>query len=591
MHSTSLRRLLPALIAGWALIAAGCGSSSGAPGGAEVGAGKQGGELTYLWSADIDHLDPGQTYSRLGIALQRTVNRALYSFSPQSGTDAVPDLADGQPEISQDAKTITVHLRAGVMYAPPVNRAVKAQDVKYAIERAFTTNVTSPYARAYFGDIEGAPAKPVAISALKPFSGLQTPDDATLVIKLTKPSAPLVAAALVMPITVPVPENYAAKFDADSPTTYDQYAAFTGPYMVVNDRKTGKLTGHRPRRKIELVRNPNWVKSADFRPAFLDRIHIQEGNDEQVVAARRTLSGDSLICCDSSQPPTTILRQALTRNKNQLGRTAGAGVRWIAMNTTIKPFDNLNLRKAVIAGFDRSELRRTRGGEFVGPMAQSYIAPPIPGHDESGGDKGFTDLDWMQHPDGDPGLAKKYFDAAGKQGVPVADGAYAGNRKLLMITTNAQPGLKTAEVAASEFERLGFKLDVRKVPQDVLYTKYCGVPRAAVAICPNAGWEPDFYDPEATVRSTFDGHAIMPSNNSNFSQLDNKKINDAIDAASTLSDTERDKAFAAVNKLIVEQAPAIPYVWDDEFQLESHNVQAVMNPYDGIWDLTFTSLK
>ncbi len=38
-----------------------------------------------------------------------------------------------------------------------------------------------------------------------------------------------------MPITVPVPEEYAEKFDKKSPTDYDQYVAFTGPYMVKND--------------------------------------------------------------------------------------------------------------------------------------------------------------------------------------------------------------------------------------------------------------------------------------------------------------------------------------------------------------------
>ena len=37
-----------------------------------------------------------------------------------------------------------------------------------------------------------------------------------------------VAAALVMPITVPVPKEYAEKFDRKSPTDYDQYTVFTG---------------------------------------------------------------------------------------------------------------------------------------------------------------------------------------------------------------------------------------------------------------------------------------------------------------------------------------------------------------------------
>ena len=68
---------------------------------------------------------------------------------------------------------------------------------------------------------------------------------------------------------------------------------------------------------------------------------------------------------------------------------AGGGTRWIALNTTKKPFDNINIRKAVIAGFDRDALRMTRGGEFIGPIAQGFIPPGIPGFEESGGEKGF----------------------------------------------------------------------------------------------------------------------------------------------------------------------------------------------------------
>ena len=65
---------------------------------------------------------------------------------------------------------------------------------------------------------------------------------------------------------------------------------------------SGKITGRDPGKKIEIVRNPNWDKDTDFRPAFLDSITIEEGNDDLTVASRRTLSGQKLMCCDSGQP-------------------------------------------------------------------------------------------------------------------------------------------------------------------------------------------------------------------------------------------------------------------------------------------------
>ena len=188
--------------------------------------------------------------------------------------------------------------------------------------------------------------------------------------------------------------------------------------MVKNDPKTGKVTGRDPGKRIEIVRNPNWNKDTDFRPAYLDSITIEEGNDDLTVASRRTLSATSpTMCCDSGQPPIPVLSRAITQNKEQLGRVSGGGTRWIALNTTKKPFDNINIRKAVIAGFDRDALRKTRGGEFIGPIAQGFIPPGIPGFEESGGEKGFDGIDYMANPKGDPAVMKKYLDAAKQEGV------------------------------------------------------------------------------------------------------------------------------------------------------------------------------
>src|SRR4051812_3520219 len=424
MRRVRLSALLIGLIAVFAVVVAGCGGDDSSSESANTGKssntapveGKQGGKLTFLAAADVDYLDPGQTYYTFGYQVLYPTNRPLYSFAPDDKDKPRADLAEGDPQISDDKKTITVKIKKGIKYSPPVNREVKTADIKYAFERAFSANVPSGYASSYFADIEGAPSAPT--KGVKPISGITTPDDYTIVFKLTKPVAVTVAAALVMPISVPVPEEYAKKFDAESPSTYDQHVVFTGPYMVKNDA-SGKITGRDPGKKIELVRNPNWDKATDYRPAFLDSITIEEGNDDLTVASRRTLSGQKLMCCDSGQPPISILKRALTRYKDQLGRVPGGGTRWIALNTTQKPFDNLNVRKAVIAGFDRNALRLTRGGEEVGPIAQSYIPPGIPGHDESGGDAGFTDFDWMQKPAGDLALSKKYMLAAKKDGVPV----------------------------------------------------------------------------------------------------------------------------------------------------------------------------
>ena len=71
------------------------------------------------------------------------------------------------------------------------------------------------------------------------------------------------------------------------------------------------------------------------------------------------------------------------------------------------------------------------------------------------------------------------------------------------------PGKKTAEVFQGQIEQLGFKLNFRIVPQDTLYTKFCGVPKPKVAICPNVGWFKDFADPQSMLDATFNGNNIL----------------------------------------------------------------------------------
>jgi peptide/nickel transport system substrate-binding protein len=581
---------------------AACGSSDSGSGGSgssgqdnpgqlgdRPGTGKRGGTLTVLAAGDVDYVDPGQVYYAFGYMVHYAVNRTLYSYGPGDNEKPRADLAVGEPQVSADKKTVTVRLRPGVRYAPPVNREVRAGDVKYAFERAFSSHVPSSYAGIYFKDIEGAPVTP---GAIKDIPGIQTPDDHTIVFKLTKPSAALLVQAIAMPISTPVPPEYARKFDAKSPSSYDQYVAFTGPYMYKNDA-SGKLTGRQPGRAIQLVRNPNWDPRTDYRPAYVDAIDIQEGNTDAVSSSRRILKGSHVIQGDGTAP-APIIKQALSHNKSQIAFIPGGGYRMIAMNSSIKPFGNLDVRKAVLAASDRTALQLTRGGTAAGDLATHFLPPAFPGFDEAGGAKG-TGADFLANPRGDLALAKKYMLAAKKADPSLsidANGMWTGSEPLLMAATNADPGKKTAEVALGQFERLGFKIKFRTVPQDTLYTKFCNVPKAQVVICPNVGFFKDFNDPQALLDPVFNGKNILPANNSNWSQLNDPAINAAMARAAQLDPgPQRSKAWGEIDDMVTRQAPAIPYLWDKIPTVKAADVRGVVNEYSTSWDLSFSSLK
>jgi peptide/nickel transport system substrate-binding protein len=58
-------------------------------------------------------------------------------------------------------------------------------------------------------------------------------------------------------------------------------------------------------------------------------------------------------------------------------------------------------------------------------------------------------------------------------------------------------------------EQLGFKMNLRLVPADTLYTKFCGVPSQNVAICPSVGWFRDFADAQS-INAAMKAAAVTP---------------------------------------------------------------------------------
>ena len=78
----------------------------------------------------------------------------------------------------------------------------------------------------------------------------------------------------------------------------------------------------------------------------------------------------------------------------------GGGGRWLADEHADQPFKDVNVRKAVIAGFDRDALRLARGGTSVGASRRISSRRASPGFDEAGGMKG-PGYDFMANPSGD----------------------------------------------------------------------------------------------------------------------------------------------------------------------------------------------
>jgi len=600
----SLRTVLLVAFAGLLMAAlAACGSSSSSssgtsgtatsggsiPAGVQTPAtesltgGKRGGVLNEVQSEDFEHLDPGQAYFQLDYQITNATQRSLYSYKPNTFSEATPDMAEGPASISDGNKLITIKIRQGVHFSPPVYREVTAADEVYAIDRVANPNVANPYYLGYLESVEG-----IKDSKGGPIPGVKATGKYTLQIKLTEPQAAIVVASMVLPYTAPVPEDYAKKFDAKKPSEYANYMVATGPYMLKANGE-GKIlgTGYQPGKSATLVRNPTWNASTDFRPAYLDQINISIGGDANVIG-RQVLEGSDMAQSDA--PAAPILKLALQQHRSQLMISAGggAGDRYVAINNSYGPFKNANLRKALWAATDREALNRLRGGKTVADLMTHYLWNGISGFEEAGGFPG-PQLDFNEHPQGDMSVAEKYMKLAG-----YASGKYTGSETVQVVGDSSAPANNVAEAVNQTLKNLGFKTKLNLVEHTVMYSKYCGVVSEKIDVCPNVGWVPDFGDPQAVLDVPFNGNLIVKNGtNSNWGLVNHPKINAAMEAAAKVVGTKaRGEAWAKIDRELFEEAVAVPYQWAKEPYVESKNVAGIGQYWNsGTWDYSFTSLK
>ncbi len=599
----SLRTILLVAVALTLAVAlAACGSSSSSSGSSSVSTpsgslpagvknpvdesltgGKQGGVLNSAQSEDFEHLDPGQAYFQLDYQITNATQRSLYSYKPNTFSESTPDLAEGPAQLSNGDKLITINIRKGVHFSPPVNREVTAADVVYAIERIANPNVANPYYLGYLSAIEG-----MKTASGGPIAGVKATGKYTIQIKLTAPEAPIVVASMVLPWSAPVPKEYAAKFDAKKPSEYANYQVASGPYML-KANAAGKVlgTGYQPGKSATLVRNPNWKASTDYRPAYLNQINITIGGDTNVIG-RQVLEGSAMVQSDA--PAAPIVKLAVQQFPSQLVISAGggAGDRYIAINNSSGPFKNVNLRKALWAATDREALDRLRGGKTVADVMTHFLWNGIAGFEEAGGYPG-PKVDYNEHPTGDMAVAEKYMKLAG-----YPSGKYTGSETLQVVGDSSAPANNVAEAVNHTLTSLGFKTKLNLVEHTVMYSKYCGVVTEKIDVCPNVGWIADFGDPEAVLNVPFNGNLIVKNGtNSNWGLVNHPKINAAMEAAAKVVGTKaRGEAWAKIDRELVEEAVVIPYQWAKEPYIESKDVEGV-NQYwnSGTWDYSFTSLK
>jgi peptide/nickel transport system substrate-binding protein len=392
-----------------------------------------------------------------------------------------------------------------------------------------------------------------------------------------------------MPNTAPVPKEYATQYDSKATSDYGFHQVATGPYMFEGDSSGNiKGKGYTPGKQMRLVRNPNWSAKTDFRPGYVDAIEVKEGFVDVNVGTRQILNGTADGAGDYTVLPAAVIKLATTTAKYKDNfYTSPNGTSYVVLNNAKAPFDNVSVRRAVSYVLDKNAMRLTQGGPFSGAIATHFVGPEFKGRGfEAAG--GFSyDPHRTKNSAGNVAKAKAEMRKAG-----YADGMYDGPAITAMVG-NSAPFPDQAKIMAANFAQLGIKVNIKLISFDAMFTKFCVVPKNQPELCPSVGWLPDFKDPVTMLDPTFNGKSIIPANNVNMAQLDDPKINAAMERAKGIKNTQaRYAAWGRIDRMIMEQAAVIPWLWPNVPNVVSDRiVPGKLLANGGLLDLSTTSIK
>jgi peptide/nickel transport system substrate-binding protein len=503
--------------------------------------------------------------------LARPYARTLYGYNlagpPEQKTAPVPDIAAGPAQLSADRRTYTFRLRAGVRYAPPVNREVTATDFITAIQRLYDKETPSwgqPYADLIAGTSRFGAGKASRIT------GLAAPDPHTLTITLDKP-APDFLSILTLPLFAPVPGEYAAAYQVGD--NYDGHVVGSGPYTP---------TTYDPGRLIVLDRNPNWDPATDpLRRAWVDQIQIRLGVESASIQ-RAIEREEADLSLDSHVPQARLTElQADPERSRRLSVNTTGNTLFLVLGTNraAGAIADVRVRQAVNYAIDKVAYRDAIAGRWTaaGQLASTILAP---------GSLGYRPYDLYPTPGGrgDPAKAKALLAQAG----------YPHGLTLRFATAGSGRYAAANKVIRDSLARAGIDLKVKTYNGDGpdLWDKSLQLPakRLEHQLGTN-GWIQSLPGDNArdTIPPRFDGRLLNPERNlNNFSEYNNPEVNRLIDRALAEPDPDRRaNLWAGIDQRIMRDAPIVPLIWQDySFSWASRVHGWVFDPWASMPDLT-----
>ncbi len=487
---------------------------------ATVPARAAGAPLRYL-GGEIGTLDPAFIADAGDVQLLLQLYAGLTRLDEQG--EPYPSLAASW-EVSGDELTYTFHLRADLRFSD--GSQLDAGDVRRSWLRLLdpATHATAPDVLSLIAGVQerfaGGPEDAV---------GITTPSPDTLVVRLRHPAA-YFPAITATPSTFVVPRTATASQD------WQRVDGFVGSGPYVIDRRDGK--------DLLLKANQQYVAGA---PPIEQVRWVTDVADDAVTAFDK---GDiDLIGVSAADAGWIAYDHKLGPH---LHRGAALDVQYFGFDTTRAPFNDPAVRRAFALALDRPHLIELAAGtaaqpatSIVPPALQPEGLPPDPG--------------------ANVGEARRLLAAAG----------YADRSKLGTITVNATA--LDARPAVATWEReLGAKFSVETMDFQAYLT---GVASQTPQIF-TINWIADYPSPYALYSLL-----LLPDAASNYGGWKDEKFVQLLEsAAASDNPQEQARAYAAVEGRVDDQAPLIPWSYDQSWWLSAKGLRGLGNLAVGLLD-------
>ena len=453
------------------------------------------------------------------------------------GTELVPDLAASLPSPTDGGRTYTFRVRRGIHYSD--GRLVRPEDFRRALERAFVV-ARDP---VYYGAIAGAAECAAGPRHCDLSRGIAVDDGAwTITFHLRAPD-PDFLFKLALPFAYAVPAGTPNKDVRTRPV------AATGPYMIA---------AYRPGSVVRLVRNPRFhvwsdaAQPAGYPDEIVWKLGVRPAGQVAAVEAGRTdVAFDGV--------PPSRLAQVETQYAREVRESPLARTTFAFLNTRVRPFSDVRVRRAVNYAADRAEFVRAVGGPDRAQPTCQFLPPNFPGY------RPYCPYTIRPGPAGvwsAPGLAsaRRLIAATGTRRARVT----------VWIPANRRP---EGRVFVTLLRQLGYRARAKHLDEDSFYSGI-GDPRRRI----QAGllsWQSDFPAASNFIAFFFRCPVRASGGNTNPSQFCDRGIDRRIRRALDLEATDPAIATSLWWRLdheLVDRAPMVPLLNPKQIDFVSRRV-------------------